>query len=281
MKRTDRIKLSFLRNWQLPGRERLSRWLKTSAATQTALIDGITWLNQEDLAVYTTSDNYIEHMVLVSGVYETEIRTLINLSLKPGFTALDIGANIGIQSIRMANRVGTGGKVYAFEPLGYLQEKFKKNLALNHCTNVSLFPIALSDKEETRSIRINEHNWNQGTFSLNDTGTGQTQQELTVRIGDQVAEIAGLERLDLIKVDVEGFEYHVLRGLKNTIMRHRPRIIFEYDAAYWTRTGQSITDCLAMLHHCGYRTYQIYAAGCELIRDPALIASENLLAIPE
>lgn len=280
MKRTDRIKLNFLRNWQLPGRERLTRWLKTSKELQADLNNGITWLNNEDLAVYTTADNYIEHAILFGGAYENEIRTLINFSLKPGFNALDIGANIGIQSIRMSNRVGTDGKVYAFEPLTYLQKKLKKNLALNHCTNVEVFSIALSDAEEHRSVHISEHNWNQGTFSLNQPDNGQAHQELVVKIGDLIPEIAGLERLDLIKIDVEGFELHVLRGLKNTIARHRPRIIFEYDNAYWSRTGQSIADCFVMLHQYGYQLYQIYPAGCQFVKDPALVTSENLLAIP-
>lgn len=281
MNRSDRIKLIFLRNWHLPGKERLSRWLKTSGELQAGLRNGITWLNQEDIAVYTTADNYIEHTVLVSGTYENEIKTLINISLKPGFAALDIGANIGIQSIRMAQRIGPGGKVYAFEPLEHLQSKLKKNLALNNCSNVTVFPLALADNEEIKTISIDEKRWNQGTFSLSQNNTGQSEQELKVKIGDRIAEVAQLDRLDLIKIDVEGFEYQVIKGLKDTITRHRPRIIFEYDATYWSRTGQSISDCLDLLHSLGYQVYQIYAAGCEPVNAPAAIKSENLLAIPD
>src|SRR4051812_4187534 len=114
MKRKDRIKLDFTRNWKLPGKERLSRWLKPSEQIKTTLKDGITWLSNEDIAIFTSADNYIEWSLLSTGTYEDEINKLIRISLKTGYVALDIGANIGLQSIRMAQCVGESGYVYAF-----------------------------------------------------------------------------------------------------------------------------------------------------------------------
>src|SRR5471030_55574 len=105
MKRNDRIKLSFIRNWNLPGKERLAHWFKPSVALKSGLKDGIVWLNTEDIAIYTTADNYIEWTILSTGTYEDEIGKLIRISLNPGDTALDIGANIGLQSIRMSQCV--------------------------------------------------------------------------------------------------------------------------------------------------------------------------------
>src|ERR1700753_2160835 len=136
MKRKDRIKLDFTRNWKLPGKERLSNWLKPSDGTKSALKNGITWLSNEDIAIFTTTDNYIEWTLLSNGTYEEEINKLIRISLKPGNTALDIGANIGLQTIRMAQSVGNDGYVYSFEPLNYLREKFIRNIALNKLGNV-------------------------------------------------------------------------------------------------------------------------------------------------
>src|ERR1700712_3608050 len=106
MKRIDRIKLDFTRNWKLPGKERLSRWLKPSAKLKADIKGGIACLTDEDIAIYTTADNYIEWAILSTGVYEEEINKLIRISLKPGNNALDIGGNIGLQSIRMSQCVG-------------------------------------------------------------------------------------------------------------------------------------------------------------------------------
>src|ERR1700744_948017 len=144
MKRSDRIKLNFTRNWKFPGRERLSRWFQPSDQLKENIANSIIWLTDEDIAIYTKADSYIEWTILSAGTYEDSINKLIRISLKPGNIALDIGANIGLQSIRMSQCVRPEGKVYAFEPLIYLQEKFNKNISLNKADNVQLFPFALS-----------------------------------------------------------------------------------------------------------------------------------------
>ncbi|QHS56329.1 FkbM family methyltransferase [Mucilaginibacter sp. 14171R-50] len=279
MKRSDRIKLSFIRNWNLPGKERLSHLLNPSNDLKQNIKDGIIWLNTEDIAIYTTADNYIEWTILSTGTYEAETGKLIRISLKPGDTAIDIGANIGLQSVRMSQCVGAEGTVYAFEPLEYLQHKLKKNLALNKAGNVTVFPYALSDTASETEFSIDDRAWNQGTFSLNNT-FGNTKQAVTVKVGDNIPEVMGLQNVSLIKIDVEGFEYHVLRGLTNTLKKHRPRIIFEYDSNYWPGTGQSIHDCYNFLQSLNYKLYQITPVGCEPVINSAAIVSGNLFCIP-
>jgi FkbM family methyltransferase len=281
MKRADRIKLSFIRNWNLPGKERLSGWLKPSKELKTTLNNGIIWLNHEDIALYTSVNNYIEYTILSTGTYEDEIGKLIRVLLKPGSVALDIGANIGLQTIRMSASVGVNGQVYSFEPLTYLQKKFTKNITLNNCSNVTLFPLALSDHEEHITVNIDEQTWNQGTFSLKHGDNGTTSQQIDVKAGDKMKEIQDLHQLNLIKIDVEGFEYHVLRGLKASLQKHRPHIIFEYDSNYWMGTGQSIADCYHFLTDLNYTLYQISSVGCELITTPQAITDGNLLGIPK
>ena len=278
MKRSDRIKLNFIRNWNFPGKERLSHKFKPSAQFKADLHDGITWLNTEDIAIYTTADNYIEWTILSTGTYEDEIGKLIRISLNPGETALDIGANIGLQSLRMSQAVSPAGKVYAFEPLDYLRNKFKKNIDLNKATNVTLLPFALSDTAGETEFKVDPTGLNQGTFSLlNSDGTHT--QNVSIKIADELPEIAALKNLALVKIDVEGFEYQVLKGLKQTLTKHRPRLIFEYDENYWVRTGQSITDCFAFLQALGYNIYQVNAVSCQLVTSPLKVEGGNLFCI--
>ncbi|MES2267313.1 MAG: FkbM family methyltransferase [Bacteroidota bacterium] len=280
MKRTDRIKLNFIRNWNLPGKERLAHFFSPSEQLKTQIKDGIVWLNTEDIAIYTTADNYIEWTILSTGTYEDEINKLIRISLKPGENALDIGGNIGLQSIRMSQCVGSDGKVYAFEPLNHLQEKFKKNVLLNKAHNITLLPFALSDTEAKAEFSINKNAWNQGTFSLSDSQEAADKQNVQVKIADKLPEIQALTHLALIKIDVEGYEYPVLLGLTNTLKQHKPSIIFEYDSNYWVKIGQSITACTDFLLSLGYTLYQITPVGCELITDTKKIESGNLFCIP-
>ncbi len=279
MKRKDQIKLNFTRNWGLPGKERLANWLKPSATLKSNLKDGIVWLNKEDIAIYTTADNYIEWSILSTGTYEDEISKLIKISLTAGDNAIDIGGNIGLQSLRMSGCVGHNGKVVAFEPLNYLQEKFKKNITLNKANNVTLLPFALSDQPSELELTINNDKWNQGTFSLSNKDTGNNKQRVVVKVGDDIPEIQSLNSLALIKIDVEGFEFHVLKGLKQTLQKHKPRIIFEYDSNYWRDTGQSMADCYTFLRNLNYSLYQISIVGCELINGMDTIESGNLFCI--
>jgi FkbM family methyltransferase len=279
MKRKDRIKLDFTRNWKLPGKERLSNWLKPSDDIKSALKNGITWLSNEDIAIFTSADNYIEWSLLSTGTYEDEINKLIRISLKPGNIALDIGANIGLQSIRMSQCTGAEGKVYAFEPLAHLQEKFSNNIKLNKANNIKLFPFALANEESTADFKISKNTWNQGTFSIGNNDGGPDTQCVIIKIADNVPEIKELSRLDLVKIDVEGFEYQVLQGLKQTIDKYKPRIIFEYDSNYWLTNGQNMNDCFNFLNELHYTLYQITPVGCELVEHPAAIVSGNLFCM--
>lgn len=280
MKRIDRIKLDFTRNWKLPGKERLSNLLKPSDQLKKKISNGIVWLTDEDIAIYSSADSYIEYTLLSTGTYEDEINKLIRISLKAGGNALDIGGNIGLQSIRMSQCVGQTGKVFAFEPLAYLQEKFKRNIQLNKAGNISLFPYALSDKEGEADFNINPNSWNQGTFSLNNSAGGSSVQHIIIKVADGIPEIQNLASLDLIKIDVEGFEYQVLRGLVNILKKHKPRIIFEYDANYWANNGQKISDCYSFLQSLDYTVYQVTSVGCELLAGAADIEGGNLFCIP-
>jgi len=280
MKRLDRIKLDFTRNWNLPGKERFANLLKPSAQLKQKMKDGIVWLANENIAIYTSADNYIEYAILRTGTYEDEINKLIRVSLKNGGIALDIGGNIGLQSIRMSQCAGQTGKVYAFEPLDYLRVKFNRNVLLNKALNITLFPYALSDKESEADFTIDPGSWNQGTFSLNSTITGLTKQHVVIKVADNIPEIQNLDALDLIKIDVEGFEYPVLLGLTQTLAKHKPRIIFEFDDNYWISNGQKISDCFAFLQSLGYAIYQVTSAGCELLHNAAEAEGGNLFCIP-
>ncbi|WP_214073563.1 FkbM family methyltransferase [Mucilaginibacter sp. dw_454] len=280
MKRNDRIKFNITRNWNFPGKERLSSLLNSSYKKRASR-GGIAWLTNEDIAIFCNADNYIEWSVLSNGTYEDEISKLIRISLKPGDSALDIGGNIGLQSIRMSRCVGNSGKVFAFEPLNYLQEKFNKNIRLNQADNVTLLPFALSDVEGKAEFAINPGIWNQGTFSLLNSDAGPEKQIVEIKVADQLAELSSLQSLALVKIDVEGFEHQVLRGMKSLLLTHKPRLIFEYDADYWIKTGQDIQNCYAFLTGLGYSLYQVDKFGCDHINSPQQIQGGNLFCIPE
>lgn len=281
MNNKDRIRLRWIRNWTFPGQERLSRYFKPSAALHRSFKNGIIWLHKEPIALYASPDNYIEWTLLSTGSYEPEIEKLIALSLRPGDVALDIGANIGLQSLRMARYVGEAGTVLSFEPLNHLQEKFRKNMSLNRFHQVKLFTCALSDRSGEEEFTIDPEEYNQGTFSIGHTsGTGKKKQKVKILRGDDIPEITALPKLDLIKIDVEGYESDVLSGLTETVTKHKPRIIFEYDEQYWRTAGRDIAALHAFLSGLEYTFYQIESIGLEYLPDFANFRSGNIFCLP-
>jgi FkbM family methyltransferase len=173
------------------------------------------------------------------------------------------------------------GKVLAFEPLGHLREKFTKNIALNKADNITLLPFALSNEESEADFTVDKKLWNQGTFSLGNEIGGGDKERITIKKGDGIPEIQNLESLSLVKIDVEGFEFQVIRGLLTTIEKYRPRIIFEYDENYWRDNGQDINDCYLLLKSLNYTLYQVTPVGCELILSPEHIVGGNLFCIAD
>ncbi len=144
-------------------------------------------------------------------------------------TFVDIGANVGHHTLFMAPIVD---HVLAFEPFPALRPLINEKVALNGLKNVQLMPFALGDKEETRDYFPGpEFHRGIGTF-LPDVEERKAvlPTSLPIRKGDNILDDMGFGRVDIMKVDVEGFEPFVFRGLCNRIRIDRPVILTEMTA---------------------------------------------------
>jgi FkbM family methyltransferase len=253
--RLDKIRLNISRNWEMPGRERIASMLvPKSKENENQIYEGITWLKQEYIAVNFSSSSYIEWKILSEGNYEPATGDIIRMSLQTGETALDVGANIGVHTLRMAQSVGKTGRVIACEPLPHLQLKLQQNIQLNRFENiVEIVPAALSDYNGRTNMSAEVSSFNQGTGRMDKSGS----MEADVFRGDDLLEKIAIENLAMIKIDVEGYEMKVIEGLKQSIRKYMPRIIVEYDAAYWKTCNSSWQDLYDFLNSMQYSFYRI------------------------
>lgn len=148
--------------------------------------------------------------------WEPNIAELMKKHIKPGTTAVDIGAHIGTHTLSMSKFVGDGN-VVAFEPQLKLYSELVMNMKLNGCGNVTSHRCALGDTE--KEIEMSPaYPGNEGGTAI---GSG----------GDAVKMIPldafQLNNVSFIKMDVENFEYEVLLGAEKTIVKNRPVMIIE------------------------------------------------------
>ena len=180
-----------------------------------------------------------ESPVIAGDPYEPTIRLLFQALVAAGDTVLDVGANCGLHTVVLAKLCGPEGSVHAFEPVDYNIRKLNANLYLNGCKNTTIHECAVGEAECTMMLRkIRESGYFKGNSSLvdNEKLSGELSDSfdivpVRVRTLDNIVEEAGLTDVNLIKMDIEGYEYYALQGGLQTIKRYRPIIIIEYSPA--------------------------------------------------
>jgi FkbM family methyltransferase len=159
--------------------------------------------------------------------YEKAIADLFRESCCPGMHVLDVGANVGYFSLLFSVLVGPKGYVYAIEPFPQNADKIREMVRVNKLMNVSLFPVAAANRSGTVSFQTDLSGAMGHIVKGPKWESAQIIQVETVRIDDLVRE-NGINRIDLVKIDVEGSEHEVLFGMQNVISRFKPLIICEW-----------------------------------------------------
>jgi FkbM family methyltransferase len=169
----------------------------------------------------------LEWHLWVFGSYEEHIAELFGYLVKPGDRCIDVGANVGVHTVRLAKMVGQHGEVIAVEPDQELARRAINNTLLNQLLNVRVIQAAVCERSGDRVLlyRPDSRDANKGRASMlpHSYLTGDTATVETVSI-DEINH----EPVALIKIDVEGCESAVAAGASNTIEAYSPSIIFEY-----------------------------------------------------
>jgi len=200
-------------------------------------------------------DRGISRTLLLFGRREEEHVAILRRVLHEGMTVFDIGANIGYYALIESSLVGAGGCVLAIEPSPDNVKLLNRNLALNGCGNVQVLEMAVSDRGGRQSLHLS-HQSNLNTFHP----TGSALPHLSDRSVDvetdtvpAIARRVGIKP-DLIRMDVEGHEVEVLRGLLPAIEAGEmaPMILFETHLSRYS-PDHDLAAPLRALFAAGYR----------------------------
>ena len=199
------------------------------------------------LYVHGEGDQVVSEAIKSSGIWEAYETQLILESLKPGMTFLDVGANIGYFTLLAADKVGETGKVFAFEPEETNFKLLQKNVA-SAKAQVVTFAKALSNVSGQTTLYLSETNFGDHQIYENmDEASKRPCQLIDVARGDDL--LSAVPRVDFIKIDTQGAEYHVLSGLKASILRSLPgiKLLVEFWPHGLRRAGSSAHEVLDFL----------------------------------
>jgi FkbM family methyltransferase len=200
----------------------------------------------------TPRGGYLPNRIrMLTGRYEVEETNLMRRFLQPGQTIVDVGANVGYLTRFFARSTGPAGKVYAFEPNPIIFPLLEKNIS--GFRQVSLYNVGLSSNDARLPLFFAGDDHAVASFAKEYPATHVFYQK-SGRLDSAVSELVagdnfmnriGVRRIDILKIDVEGWELNVLAGLERTISDSQGLTIFcEFNPTAQACAGRGKTELL-------------------------------------
>ncbi|HPQ08427.1 MAG TPA: FkbM family methyltransferase [Bacteroidia bacterium] len=213
-----------------------------------------TWrkINKNGILMEVDISDYIGHH-LYYGFKDDSLNALLNL-VKEGQIVMDIGANIGSTSLFIAQKIGSTGKVFSFEPDKYNFIQLSKNISLNKFKNIEIFNYGLGNIKGEFKLYISTTDNRGGNRIIADTNYNNKEYSIIhVERLDDFVEKNNISKIDLIKIDVEGYEYNVLIGAEKVIRKNKPVLFIELDDNNLKQQGHSASLLISFLEKNNYR----------------------------
>ncbi|MGA2990554.1 MAG: FkbM family methyltransferase [Candidatus Korobacteraceae bacterium] len=211
-----------------------------------------------DISVHIDTTYKVER-IMWTGEYEAPLIRFLQTHSTDGWICFDVGANVGAVALALAKYAGDSGKVFAFEPGPPNMLRLQGNLSLNRNLLARTEALACGVADRPGEFWWAEEPGNPGNALLSDKGTHKVQvMTLDAFIGSRQ-----FDRVDFVKIDVEGMEFQVMRGATELLRRFRPIMYFETLSRY-VSSGKSATfaDIQQLLAgEFGYRLYRISSSG--------------------
>jgi FkbM family methyltransferase len=199
----------------------------------------------------TDSIRLVPELYTVGETYEPDVWRTLMAEVRRDDTVVDVGAAIGLYTLALAARVGPHGRVFAFEPDPSSADLLAKNVELSPVRErIVVRRVALGDRRGTASFAAGAGLESHIATQSNVNGTTLVEVELTT-----LDEAFGASHIDILKVDVEGFEERVLRGGVRMLSdsKRAPRVLFlEVHPYAWPALGASSASLLDLLASCDY-----------------------------
>jgi FkbM family methyltransferase len=236
--------LDHLRQWQFRGKVRLWNSVTPITGTRVAKVFGA------DLELDLT--NHVDRTIYM-GCYEPLNTSLFKRILNPGETVVDVGANIGYFSLLAAKLVGNAGKVIAVEAHPRNFEVLSAAVQRNGLKQVVPVNIGLSDENGSAQIIMADQDEFANRTASMVPQPGLSGPTVPVRRLDDCISSWNIDVIDLLKIDVDGFETKIIRGATKLLSSGRVRnVIMEFDDHWLSASGSSAEELTGLLQAAGF-----------------------------
>lgn len=193
--------------------------------------------------------------ILQHGAYEPEMIQTLEKLLKPANIFLDIGANEGYFAVLGSRLVGEPGRVVAVEPQERLSSIITKNLELNGVSNTVVDHRAVSDQHGRGNLFISPDMNTGSTGFVRPTKYSLPTQSVNTITLSELFDCHGIERADVMKLDIESFEYEAILGSTELFKEQRVgAVALELHPEMLRKRGRRMADITDFLESCGYRS---------------------------
>jgi FkbM family methyltransferase len=271
-----RIRRFVKKSWRQKAASILYRCVQTfpSIPVPVRLPFGGWWLARNDFV----------GAALFHGGFENIECSFVDRFLAPGMTVLDIGSHHGFYTLLASRKVGPQGRVIAVEASPRERERLRLHLRINRCKNVTVESRALGEAEGMAELYL-VSGGETGCNSLRQPNVAQPTERVTVSVErlDCVLQEQNIDRVDLIKIDVEGAELSVLKGSHDLLGRRpRPVILIEVQDIRTQPWGYPARDIVRYLTSFDYRWFRPILNGkIEEIDSKRLEYDGNFIAVPD
>jgi len=241
---------------------------------------------------FSTEDSYSNRWFYPryanGGVHERKVTEMLMEALRGAKCFADVGTNLGWYTC-IASKCLPTGVVYGFEMDDLNFDLLHRNLELNSANNVQAYHAAVSDSEGTVSYERNGSNPSP-FFQMKQGTSGPSSRTVSVKSITLDQFFDGTKTLpDVMKIDVEGAEFSVLKGMTRILREHRPVLFLEIHPTYLKRFGSSTKELLTLLIEFGYRIVQIESMRDDeqvlqltpLTADSVIESNDMLYAVPQ
>ncbi len=219
-------------------------------------IDIVVPLQDNGLVCFINTKDLIGWKIFFTGEYERGTNRVLEQYVKDGDVVIEAGANMGSETLLLSRLTGKG-KVYGFEPNPYTFDRLKTNVSINELANVEVYDLAVGEKNGEISFNIYPKNFCNAGMSSKYMDTPLTRK-ITVnqQTLDSFVESHNINKVDFLKMDIQGAEMDLLAGAATMIARFKPIIFLEALQIY-----NDIQTMYAELGKYGYTVLNISDEG--------------------